>query len=291
MKEAHPAMGRVLHFDDYSVSKEPGVVVLDAAHMGVNAHSHDFFELVYIQSGFCLHESSKASTLLVEGDLFLMPPGVEHRYVGTGQIALYNCLFLKSAISDYEKELSSLTGLNSLFGHEGVRLLPKVHLDLDEQKRFSRLLKQMIKDTVEKESGWELRIKCQLICLLIDVSRAFQKHVSAPNEQSPYPNYVSSALRMINDRFSDPDLSVSMLAKETGVTPDYLSRQFKLLTGVGVQEYVRRYRFAKATELLIAGMSVSDVASGVGFANLCHFSREFKKELGVTPSAYARLNS
>ena len=67
MKEAHPAMGRVLHFDDYSVSKEPGVVVLDAAHMGVNAHSHDFFELVYIQSGFCLHESSKASTLLVRG--------------------------------------------------------------------------------------------------------------------------------------------------------------------------------------------------------------------------------
>ena len=284
-------MGNVLHFDDYASSKEPGVVVFGTAHTGVNAHSHDFFELVYIQSGFCLHESKKASTLLVEGDLFLVPPGIEHKYLGTGQISLYNCLFVKNAISMFEKDLLKLPALSDLFEDEKKATFPKLHLDLDEQKRFSRLFRQMIKDMEEKESGWQMRVKCQLACLLIDVSRAFQKHVSAPNEKNPYPNYVSNALRIINERFSDPDLSVSMIAQETGVTPDYLSRQFKLLTGVGVQEYLRRYRFAKATEQLIAGLSVSEVAANVGFASLCHFSREFKKELGVAPSAYARLNN
>lgn len=284
-------MGNVLHFNDFSASEEPGVVVIATAHTGVNAHSHDFFELVYIQSGFCLHESGKTGTLLVEGDLFLVPPGVEHRYLGTGQISLFNCLFLKSAISLFEQELTSLPALNDLFEKDVPVSFPKLHLDLDEQKRFSRLFKQMIKDMGEKESGWEMRVRCQLACLLIDVSRAFQKHVSAPNELNPYPNYVSHALKIINDRYSDTELSVSMIAQETGVTPDYLSRQFKLLTGVGVQEYLRRYRFAKATELLISGASVGDVSESVGFASLCHFSREFKKELGVTPSAYARLNS
>lgn len=284
-------MGKILRFDDFAPSKEPGVVVFGTAHMGVNAHSHDFFELVYIQSGFCLHESSKASTLLVEGDLFLVPPGVEHKYVGTGQISLYNCLFLKSALSMFEKELSKLYALESLFEKGESTSFPKMHLDLDEQKRFSRLLKQMVKDIGERESGWQMKVKCQLACLLIDVSRAFQKHAGAPNEKNPYPNYVSNALRIINDRFSDSDLSVSVIASETGVTPDYLSRQFKLLTGVGVQEYLRRYRFAKATEMLIGGVSVSDCAFSVGFSSLCHFSREFKKELGVTPSAYARQNN
>ncbi len=284
-------MGNVLHFDDYAASKEPGVVVFETVHTGVNAHSHDFFELVYIQSGFCLHESGKVGTLLVEGDLFLVPPGIEHKYLGTGQISIYNCLFVKNAISLFEAELKSLPALNDLFEKDFPYAYPKIHLDLDEQKRFSRLFRQMVKDIGEKESGWQMRIKCQLACLLIDVSRAFQKHVSAPNDQNPYPNYVSNALRIINERYSCPDLSVSLIAEETGVTPDYLSRQFKLLTGVGVQEYLRRYRFAKATELLISGASVSDVSSSVGFASLCHFSREFKKELGVTPSAYARLNS
>ena len=284
-------MGNVLHFDDFDYTKEPGVVVFETVHTGVNAHSHDFFELVYIQNGFCLHESSKASTLLVEGDLFLMPPGVEHRYLGTGQISIFNCLFLKSAIAQFDTELSSLPALNSLFDPSSNAQFPKVHLDLDERKQISRLLKQMVKDRKEMLIGWQMSVKCQLVCLLVGVSRAFQKHVTAPGEQNPYPNYVSSALRIINDRFSDPELSVSMIALETGVTPDYLSRQFKILTGVGVQEYLRRYRFAKATELLISGSSVSDVAFSVGFSSLCHFSREFKKELGVTPSEYARQNN
>ncbi|MBR3929149.1 MAG: helix-turn-helix domain-containing protein [Clostridia bacterium] len=284
-------MAKVLHFDDFVSSKEPGVVVFGTVHKGTSAHSHDFFELVYIQSGFCLHESSNANTLLVEGDLFLVPPGVVHRYLGTGQISIFNCLFLKSTVSAFEGDLMRLPALSALFETDAPAALPKIHLDLDEQKRVSRLLKQMIKDAGEKESGWQLKVKCQLVCLLIDASRAFQKHVSTPNEQNSYPNYVSNALGIVNARYSDANLSVSVIAQETGVTPDYLSRQFKHLTGVGVQEYLRRYRFAKATELLLNGKTVSEVASDVGFASLCHFSREFKKELGVTPSAYARINS
>ena len=53
-------------------------------------------------------------------------------------------------------------------------------------------------------------------------------------------------------------------------------------------EYLRRYRFARAMELLAGGMSVTDVSRQVGFRNLCHFSREFKNQLGVTPSQYRK---
>ena len=41
-------------------------------------------------------------------------------------------------------------------------------------------------------------------------------------------------------------------------------------------------------ELLAAGESVTDVSRQVGFRNLCHFSREFKNQLGVTPSQYRK---
>ena len=85
-------------------------------------------------------------------------------------------------------------------------------------------------------------------------------------------------------------LTVAAIAAEAGVTPDYLSRQFRTITGVGVQEYLRRCRFARAADMLVSGASVSDTAKSVGFASLSHFSREFKKELGVAPSGYARVN-
>ena len=63
---------------------------------------------------------------------------------------------------------------------------------------------------------------------------------------------------------------------------------FKQVTGIVPVEYLRRYRFARAMELLQAGQSVSEVALAVGFRNLCHFSREFKAQLGLTPSQYKK---
>jgi hypothetical protein len=50
--------------------------------------------------------------------------------------------------------------------------------------------------------------------------------------------------------------------------------QFKQVTGIAPVEYLRRYGFARAMELLAGGESVTDVSRKVGFKNLCHFSRD-----------------
>ena len=39
-------------------------------------------------------------------------------------------------------------------------------------------------------------------------------------------------------------------------------------------------------ELLQGERPVGEVAQAVGFGSLCHFSREFRKELGITPTQY-----
>ena len=75
-----------------------------------------------------------------------------------------------------------------------------------------------------------------------------------------------------------------------GVSGDYLSRQFRRVIGIAAQEYLRRYRFARSMELLQAGCPVGEVARQVGFRSLCHFSREFKREMGITPSQYRTQN-
>ena len=75
-----------------------------------------------------------------------------------------------------------------------------------------------------------------------------------------------------------------------GVSGDDLSRQFRQVIGIATQEYLRRYRFARSMEMLQAGVPVGDVARKVGFRSLCHFSREFKREMGITPSQYRTQN-
>ena len=76
------------------------------------------------------------------------------------------------------------------------------------------------------------------------------------------------------------------LAREVGVTADYLTRQFKLLAGITPLTYLRRFRIARAMELLGQGISASEAAQRVGFHSLSHFSREFKRELGISPTQF-----
>ena len=281
-------MAEGMLFKAVADEEAPGIYVTQLTHSAVESHTHAFYELVYIKSGFCLHETENKTTLLTEGDYFLIKPGQWHRYIGTHTVELYNCLIETGVLEAMlGGALVALPGVKR--SKEGESL--KLHLDIAEQRRVIRLLNGIIFENEHKETGWEIKIKSHMAELLVFYSRSFEKLTSVRNESSSYPNYVVSALEIIASAYKNPELSVNGIATEVGVTPDYLSRQFKLMTGVCAQEYIRRFRFSKATDLLLGGVSVSDTCKAVGFANLCHFSREFKKEIGVTPTQYVKQNT
>lgn len=279
---------RILHFHDFADDSAPGIHVFEAEHGATDTHAHEFYEFVYIKSGFCLHEVCRKIELLIEGDCFLIRPGVTHRYAGPHSVGLYNCLFDAKALELFSGE----KGIQAFFGEEARSddRPVKIHLDIPEQKAMSRYFRGMLEDAKTRDEGWRLRVRCQFACLMVDYVRAYTGRVPNGSAQSAYPNYVARALSLIEERFADPAVTVQTIAEESGVSPDYLSRQFKLLSGIGVKEYLRRYRFAKATELLNEGMSVGETALAVGFTEISHFSKEFKKEMGVPPTRYVRLN-
>ncbi|MEL6616826.1 MAG: helix-turn-helix domain-containing protein, partial [Bacteroidota bacterium] len=86
----------------------------------------------------------------------------------------------------------------------------------------------------------------------------------------------------------DPDLTVELLAERAATSPRQLTRRLKALTGLTPAAFVRSMRMQRAAQLL-AGRSgtVSEVAYAVGFRSVSHFTKRFKAEFGVPPSAYA----
>jgi AraC-like DNA-binding protein len=144
----------------------------------------------------------------------------------------------------------------------------------------------MLEECAEKQSGWALRLSGLLMCVLVDYARSFSAHVGADSESAAYSGYVTQALSYIDAHFAQPELTVREIAQAVGVSADYLSRQFHKALGIAAQEYLKRYRFARAMALLQGETPVGEAANEVGFRSLCHFSREFKKEMGVTPSQY-----
>jgi AraC family transcriptional regulator len=82
-------------------------------------------------------------------------------------------------------------------------------------------------------------------------------------------------------------ISLAELAEATGVSVSHFEVLFKRSTGVSPHQYLLRCRVGRAKELLRFGdLSLADVAARVGFCDQSHFTRHFKRIVGVTPSVY-----
>ncbi len=283
-------MPNTFHLDSLISHGEPAVRVMTSYHTTMERHDHDFYELVYVTEGFCLHDSGGSVTLLMEGDLFILKPWVSHKYSGNRVTRIYNCVFGPEAVGGNLEEMRTMPGLDRLFSPDLKQGTPRLHLTLSERKSFLKLIESMHEECETHPPGWRIRLKSLLSCLLVEYARAYQAHVGSDADVGAYSAYVAQALSCIDARYADCALTVHGIAATVGVSGDYLSRQFRRVIGIAAQEYLRRYRFARAMELLQAGVPVGDVARQVGFRSLCHFSREFKREMGISPSQYRIQN-
>lgn len=279
-------MTNTLHLKSLIAPGDPPVRVMRAYHTTISSHNHDFYELVYVTDGFCVHDSAGSVSLLMEGDIFILKPYVSHKYSGNRVTHIYNCLFGREAAGEQLEALSRLPGLDRLFSPDPAAGVPVLHLTLSERKTFQQLISWMHEECETRPAGWDVRVKSLLNCLLVEYARAYLAHLGSDTEFDAYSAYVSRAIGYIDMHYGRFGLTVREIAAQAGVSGDYLSRQFRRVTGIGVQEYLRRYRFARSMELLQAGKPVSEAARETGFQSLCHFSREFRREIGVTPSQY-----
>lgn len=101
--------------------------------------------------------------------------------------------------------------------------------------------------------------------------------------------YVMEALRYIAGHYNDPDMSVSSVARDLGISEGHLSHVFKKETSRTLGSYLTDYRIRKAMELLKdCRNKVYEVADRVGYRDITYFSSTFKRVVGVSPSEYQK---
>ncbi|MBB6674042.1 helix-turn-helix domain-containing protein [Cohnella nanjingensis] len=106
-------------------------------------------------------------------------------------------------------------------------------------------------------------------------------------KENKFYRKIEETMQYIQDNFADSNLSVEVLAEVAGYTPNYFSKLFKEMTGINSGEYIRKIRIGKAKDFLQSDeYKVSDVAQMCGYINSSHFYSAFKKEVGMTPTAY-----
>jgi AraC-like DNA-binding protein len=82
----------------------------------------------------------------------------------------------------------------------------------------------------------------------------------------------------------DEPLTIRELSRKVAINECYLKKGFKEIYGTTIFDYFQKHRMEKARNLLCEqGLSVSVVASTLGYSCISHFSTAFRKHTGLKP--------
>lgn len=98
---------------------------------------------------------------------------------------------------------------------------------------------------------------------------------------------IAPALNYINENYTSETLSITHLSELCGVSEVYFRKIFRNVYGTSPLKYINNLKLSRARDLIHSGLySVKDAAFMSGFFDDSYFSREFKKEFGVSPKDY-----
>ena len=99
---------------------------------------------------------------------------------------------------------------------------------------------------------------------------------------------LGRVIEAIHKRIGEP-ISVSTLSSIAGLSRSHFARSFRKAVGRTPREQIVRMRIEHAMELMAAtDLPLSDIALAAGFADQAHFSNNFRRTIGVTPSRWRR---
>ncbi|KFE50613.1 transcriptional regulator FeaR [Pseudomonas syringae] len=183
-----------------------------------------------------------------------------------------------------------------LFSHVSIHL-PRESLSTFEPSRFGKLsltgacgqlLGNMVRQVAEGELGHWARpedgdgLQAALVALLGSV-------MQYPARESSPGLHLYEVQSLIQQRLDSPRLTPVALAEELGISSRQLYRLFEA-DGDSVCRYILRERLIKASQDLrnpaYSHRSITEIGTRWGFSDSAHFSKTFKKQLGVAPRSY-----
>ncbi len=111
----------------------------------------------------------------------------------------------------------------------------------------------------------------------------------AEEKKQAYTKPIREAKQYMKENYALP-LTLEEVSRRVGFNPSYFSTLFKKETKLNFLEYLADIRVENAKQLLCdTTKTVVEIAEQVGYSDLKHFSKLFKRTTGLTPSEYRKL--
>ena len=254
-------------------------------------HSHDFFEMLFVDTGCVKQIVNNQSITLKEGSLCFYNKEVVHSINKLNKDTklmlivvdenLFDLNFFKSTVEDSLFSKYIYYSLNNSGRMTDFIITEKVRPEVVQ------ILSLLNKETINKHSLYKEVVRNYLPIIFINLFRSMDDNKTSLKiyEQT----YKQEQLILIYDylRSNFKTASLTSAADEMHFHPNYLCRLIKNLTGKTFTELQQSIRMETALHMLShTSATIENISSEIGYENPNHFYRVFKEHFGVTPNSY-----
>ncbi len=233
----------------------------------------EHFKIHYIHKGKGIFRLGNETYHLKEGQGFLISPNVIAYYKADDKEPWsYSwCAFDGISAEGYLKR-ANLTNSNPVF-------------EYTKDDNINKCFEEMMQ-SINAEKSSDLRLQSLVYLFLATIIDEAVLDQSYKESKTNKNMYINKAIDFIQVNYSRK-ISVLELAKFIGLDRKYISKLFKDIVGVTIQDYLISFRINKAKEMMKdKQLSIGDISRSVGYDNPLIFSKIFKKVNGMAPSKY-----
>lgn len=234
----------------------------------VQVHRHDDAHYVLLLQGDYLSSARGAPALCRGPILVYNPPGTVHRDRFRSDGGRFFTLTVAPA---RQRELEQALRLpDHACAESGAALLPALRL-LAACRAW--------------DASAELDSEALALELLAHTARLAHERSLRP------PGWLRRVREHLREACAQP-LRIAALARDAGVHPVHLAREFRRHYRCSPGEYLRRARLERALEALAdPRLGLAEIAARAGFADAAHLAHAFRRGYGLTPGGYRRLRA
>lgn len=237
-------------------------------------HDHDFAEIFWVEDGRANHQVAGRFDSLSAGDLVLVHPDDVHCF--------------RSPTPGFT--ITNLAFPAKVLGEMRSRYFPSLPFPWDSPSRTTPLRPARLSRI--RELGASLALgpgtRLHLDRFLLEVFAVAEAPVPI---ESSLPPWLAEALEQWQHDPETMAAGVQGLARLAGRSREHVSRTVREATGSRAIDVLNHLRVENAaSRLRMTDDPIAVIAIEVGLANLSHFYRMFRRELGTTPRRYRAQN-
>jgi AraC-like DNA-binding protein len=238
--------------------------------------AHEDYVITLMLAGFVTLESQQ-TVQVTPGNLTLVPSGTQHALLSGKDMLVHWMSFqaVSLGLSDDDPVLAPFQRVR-----EGA--LPLIQLS-DVQLPWAVQLFEKIQAEIDGENNKD--VLRSLVTLLLNEAKLNQP----ANEFFPKAHtQLGKAIQFI-EQHSHQGISLRDVAEHVHLSAAHLATKMKATTGYSVGQWIQRNRIRQACDYLAnTDQTIEEIASALGWQDVTHFIRQFKKLKDETPAAWRR---